>query len=66
MEKRNGSMDAGYCHYLGHVRGIVVAWENNTVVDIDCEYQTCGLSSYCKLYNKHPIGYKFVPSPSKE
>ena len=51
------SGDVGYCNRLGHSIGVLIGWENNTVVSLDCQHETCGYSQVCDLYKRHPIGF---------
>lgn len=55
--KRYCNGDIGFCEYEGHTIGILVEWEDDTVISVDCPYKTCGYSGSCKLYNRRPIGY---------
>lgn len=51
------SGDVGYCEYIGRPRGLIISWNAHTVIDVNCEYKTCGHASYCKLYKRHPVGF---------
>ena len=52
------SGDIGFCERLGHPRGIVLTWENHTVVRVDCEHERCGFADSCELYRRKPVGYR--------
>lgn len=51
------SGDTGYCDYENRAIGIVITWEDNKVVAVDCCHSICGHADYCKLYNRYPVGF---------
>lgn len=52
------SGDIGYCQLLGHSTGIILTWDNdNNVISVDCNHETCGYSQSCELYQKRPVGF---------
>ncbi len=52
------SGDAGYCHYKKTGRGLVIKWEGSVVTAVDCEHEICRYSHVCKLYKRHPVGFR--------
>lgn len=60
MGKLLNSGDAGPCKYAGHTIGVLLTWDNHTVVDVDCQYKICGYANQCELYNRHPVGFHQV------
>ena len=54
------SGDVGYCEKLGKPIGIVISCNDNTVIDLDCDHKTCGYTQICKLYQRHPVGFRQV------
>lgn len=51
------SGDIGYCHYKKSSRGILIDWDGDTVIAVDCDYDICGFSCSCDLYNRRPVGF---------
>ena len=45
MQMNSG--DIGYCPFVGHTDSMIVTWENDTVVDIDCDYRICKHTKTC-------------------
>lgn len=57
MGKIMNSGDIGYCEYEGHSTGMILTWDDHTVIDVDCQHKICGYADRCKLYQKHPVGF---------
>lgn len=55
-KKKSSTGDAGFCEYLGQPIGILISWEDATVVDLNCDYKVCGQTYKYGLYKRHPIG----------
>ncbi len=55
MQMNSG--DIGYCPFVGHTDSMIVTWENDTVVDIDCDYRICKHTKTCEMYQRHPVGF---------
>lgn len=56
----HNSGDIGFCPYAGHTGSIVLTWDNNTVVSVECgcgDHKTCGFSAKCELYQRRPVGF---------
>ena len=54
------SGDFGFCPYLGHTGAVIVTWDGDTVVSVECsggDHKTCGLSDKCELYQRRPVGF---------
>lgn len=49
-EKLLHSGAVGYCQMQGENRGVLIIWDGQKVIDVNCEHKTCGHSEYCKLY----------------
>lgn len=60
------SGSVGYCEKLGKPVGIIISWNDNTVIDLDCDHKTCGYTQICKFYQRYPIGFKQANSSSHE
>ena len=58
METKTGGAAIGYCRYLGHSTGLLITWDGNRVVEVDCDHAKCGYASSCDLYQRHPVGYE--------
>lgn len=52
--------DVGFCEFAHHSIGIVVTWDGDRVVAVDCEHEICGLAEHCALYQKHPVWFTLV------
>lgn len=52
--------DVGFCEFAHHSIGIVVTWDGDRVVAVDCEHEICWLAEHCALYQKHPVGFTLV------
>ena len=57
----HNSGDFGFCPYVGHTGAVLLTWEDDTVVSVECSYgntpETCGCSDKCDLYQRHPVGF---------
>lgn len=51
------SGDAGFCEFVHHPIGVVVTWDSDRVITVDCKHEICGLADHCALYQKHPVGF---------
>lgn len=54
------SGDIGFCKYAGHSGSVLITWDGDTVVDVQCgfgDYKTCGYADQCDLYKRHPVGF---------
>lgn len=54
------SGDLGFCPYLGHSTGLLLTWDGDTVVSVECagaDHETCGYSDVCELYQRRPVGF---------
>lgn len=54
------SGDTGFCPYIGHSGSVLLTWNNNMVVSVECSFgnhETCGYSDRCELYQRHPVGF---------
>ncbi len=54
------SGDIGFCHYAGHTSGMVLTWDGDTVISVDCgsgDYETCVYADECEFYQRHPVGF---------
>lgn len=60
------SGDVGFCHKVGHTSSMLLTWDDNVVIDIDCPYKTCGFADQCEMYQRHPIGYVTTYPSSKQ
>lgn len=52
--------DIGPCPYVGHTGCMIITWEDNTVISVDCaggDHETCGYADRCELYQRHPVGF---------
>lgn len=65
MGKLLNSGDVGFCEHDGHTIGMLLTWDDNTVLDVDCQYKTCGFADRCELYQRHPVGFKKIYPLSK-
>lgn len=60
MGKQYSSGDVGFCPYIGHSCGIILNWDDNTVVSVECscgDHETCGHANECELYQRRPVGF---------
>lgn len=67
---RSQSGDVGYCRLVGHTAPLLRTWENDTVVSVECgnnicDYKSCGYAKVCEMYQRGPVGYRFVPGSIK-
>lgn len=60
------SGDVGFCRLAGHTSALIRTWENNTAISIDCDFKTCGYAEVCEMYQRGPVGYRFVPDSGKK
>lgn len=54
------SGDFGFCKLAGHTGSVLLTWDNNTVVKVECSlgnHTTCQYATTCELYNRKPVGY---------
>lgn len=57
MGKQHSSGDIGFCPYVGHSGSIMLNWDDDTVVSVECgfgNHETCGYASKCELYQRRP------------
>ena len=58
INKLHNSGDVGFCYKEGHTSSMLLTWDGDVVVDIDCPYKTCGFANQCEMYQRHPVGFK--------
>lgn len=58
------SGNIGYCHKVGSTHAVLIEWDGNKVISVDCEHETCGYADRCKLYQQYPVGYVQSPKMS--
>lgn len=54
------SGDVGYCKYNKQTSSMLLTWDENTVIKVDCDYKTCGYADQCEMYQRHPIGFQRI------
>lgn len=54
------SGDVGFCKYEGHSAAMVLTWDDDIVVYVDCQYKICGYANQCEMYQRHPVGFHRV------
>ena len=62
MEGKYSTSDVGFCKRAGHTGSVVISWEGDTVVGVECgfnygDYKICKFADTCELYNRHPVGF---------
>lgn len=60
MGKQHSSGDTGFCHYVGHSGSIILNWDDDTVVSVECgfgNHETCRYANKCELYQRRPVGF---------
>lgn len=60
MSQTYNTGDVGFCPYVGHSGGMIITWEDNTVISVECSaenHEVCGYSETCKFYQRHPVGF---------
>ena len=69
MGKQYSSGDTGLCPYVGHSGSIILNWDDDTVVSVECgfgNHKTCGYASKYELYQRRPVGFvQTYPSKDK-
>ena len=69
MGKQYSSGDTGLCPHVGHSGSIILNWDDNTVVSVECgfgNHETCGYANKCELYQRRPVGFvQTYPSKDK-
>ena len=60
MGKQYSSGDTGFCPYVGHSGSIILNWDDDIVVSVECgfgNHETCGYANKCELYQRRPVGF---------
>ncbi len=60
MGKKYSSGDTGFCPYAGHSGSVILTWNDNMVISVECSFgnhETCGYANKCELYQRRPVGY---------
>lgn len=60
MGKQYSSGDTGFCPYVGHLSSIILNWDDETVISVECSsgnHKTCGYACECELYQRRPVGF---------
>ena len=54
------SADLGFCPLVGHSGSVLLTWEDDAVVSVECSFgdnKTCKFVNECELYQRHPVGF---------
>ena len=68
MKGRVNSSELGFCENAGHSGDVIITWENDKVVELECGFgnrKTCKFADSCELLNRHPIGSVQKPGDSQ-